>query len=1576
MLKSAATGEREEKGMKEKVYRALSKLLILVLLVSCCLPSPHMGRMTAQAGVSTKVVEEVEELAPEILYQEVPYGTKRAKLKLPSSLLARVVYESEDEAESEQETEEESEKEETATASELRRTMASLSELAGALKGSASEADRRATDSELDGEEATPSEAEKGKWKKVKVKWVLNETFSECEKYDPETAGLYVFEAELAKDHYDLGDCELPVIEVQVLEKESEPDEIPEEDLPSLEEETGILVSGWKFADRWLDLEDGCLIFKDGSYYLPLTGNEDEAERSFDAIVSALPDELLLVIEAEDGETVEEAVSVNWECPEYVQKEDGTWKTEGEYCFTCELPEEYVLADGVEKPCVFVVFGGEETLADSPIHREKVGDVWCVFAQGTPIVVRENEEDDSIVSVYDEEGNLLSGETNVEDNLIFGGWYREEKTISKPTRVTVESGSLSAVLGGSFGANLIGSTEVIVKGGYIDMVFGGSLGEDLTGSTEVIVKGGYIDWVSGGGFYGDVSQNTSGDNSSNVRMESQDEEDTESNLSVTKVLIEDGNVDFAYGGGCYGNIYGNTSITISGAEEIGNVYGGGYLASIYGDTSVTVSDGEIATVYGGNNYDPDEDDSEKFLVINGSTSVTVSGGSLGEVYGGSDDNSGNFHNLIMENTSVTVSGGTMETVYGGGIFNGIVGNTKVVVKNEEQDEEKTGTSETIADPAFIQIVYGGGICNVIQDGTSVTVSGGQIGEVYGGGYNSIIKGISSVQIQSDARIWGYHYQDEEEDLADEDVLGSIFAGGYYDEIANTELTLDGGDYGFAYGGGFGSIVTEKASVELLETSKYPAVILGSGYGGSTALAELKLNHTKITSVPVLIGGGEMDDEVEELQISVTGELELSNGISEQDLFPIFANYWGAFDEDDSSTVAKANFVLNQAAHFGALVGSGVEDEDVTLTVKGMPEGEDVAEVFLEDVANLVLEETCLIPYGYRFNPDNPAASGKENQPLSLNTLTVSADSELHVSPKNAEMRIGELSGSGKLYFDMEEAGKKPPTVIVDEVSASESNPLRLGMSGNGWKQTEIEDYVFFRGAGIEAFSSAEAFQSLHSGCTVVKTKDGTGIKLKKTADAITKTKFTKAELDKDSYAYGETMKLNVALKDEFDQPVSGRVTITAGSGNALIASAELDGKGTAEVSLPVNSLLRDLPDAEKSLTLTYAGTDWYEKAVALVTCQTDPSQSVFQVTGAELTFSEAIPAPVLNQTPQRSLSVPESAFYTAEVIWSPETEVFQENIPYTASIRLTPKTGYDLKSVASVSYRGEALTMTEKGSQLEGVAEQFAAIPSTDPDGTPSPSPNPNPDVTPNPSPNPNPDGTPNPSPNPNPDGMPNPSPNPRPNHGSKDRSDSSKNTSGTVYRDSQKGWRSPQLGILTSGGKAGGSYSQWVQNETGSWLAYPDGTWPQGTLVVDESGTVGQDYGWELVDGSWWAFDSEGYRSNGWIFDAGDKRWYYIDESKGMQTGWYQDPQDGSWYYLDPESGAMLTGWNLIQGSWYYFSEGSGASWVYDSLQRRWVYTANGTNHSFGSLYRGETTPDGYQTGEDGSRKDNSLGW
>ena len=216
--------------MKKKYKRALAAVLAAVMIWNTCDWHPQV-----LAGSSVQYIEEVKELSDEILHQEVPYGTKYKDLELPDKLKVRGL--------AEEASDEEDGAEKIATPSELQsgdgkvetekksQTLSSSETDGTVRKASPSEAD--ATEkSEIGGvddteQKASPSDADGTKtdknWKEVKVRWVLDETFSEKDTYDGETPDTYVFDAELKSSRYELDTGFLPSIEVTVLPEEKGP---------------------------------------------------------------------------------------------------------------------------------------------------------------------------------------------------------------------------------------------------------------------------------------------------------------------------------------------------------------------------------------------------------------------------------------------------------------------------------------------------------------------------------------------------------------------------------------------------------------------------------------------------------------------------------------------------------------------------------------------------------------------------------------------------------------------------------------------------------------------------------------------------------------------------------------------------------------------------------------------------------------------------------------------------------------------------------------------------------------------------------------------------------------------------------------------------------------------------------------------------------------------------------------------------------------------------------------------------------------------------------------------------------
>ncbi|MDO4327674.1 MAG: leucine-rich repeat domain-containing protein [bacterium] len=194
--------------MKKQYKKALAAVLAVSMAWNLIpnIPYAHASRTPHY------IVDDIETLPDDIMYQQVEFGTKETELELPDELLMLVRPDNEEdwnieyiETASPSNADRAEEKSETVTPSGAERTD--------------EDEDETATPST-----ATSSNAEDtdGDWRMVRVEWVLNERFSEAAEYDGEQPGIYVFDAEFANDRYSVGDALLPTIEVEVLEEVQE----------------------------------------------------------------------------------------------------------------------------------------------------------------------------------------------------------------------------------------------------------------------------------------------------------------------------------------------------------------------------------------------------------------------------------------------------------------------------------------------------------------------------------------------------------------------------------------------------------------------------------------------------------------------------------------------------------------------------------------------------------------------------------------------------------------------------------------------------------------------------------------------------------------------------------------------------------------------------------------------------------------------------------------------------------------------------------------------------------------------------------------------------------------------------------------------------------------------------------------------------------------------------------------------------------------------------------------------------------------------------------------------------------
>ena len=210
-----------------------------------------------------------------------------------------------------------------------------------------------------------------------------------------------------------------------------------------------------------------------------------------------------------------------------------------------------------------------------------------------------------------------------------------------------------------------------------------------------------------------------------------------------------------------GIVKGNATVTIDGGHVVRNVYGAGAMGSVTGGTQVNISGGTIgAEGYGGGDVyaaSRGEAGMGEGLATVGSTALNISGGTIwGSAFGGGQ------LGTVKGSVAVTVSGGTVKhDVYGGGAL----ANTNTDnwdAENVNTTYEKIGVALTPGETSVAGLYKKDGDNYILQPSpdakaesgyeyyrifetgwaagktsasntTTVTLTGGTIGNVYGGG---------------------------------------------------------------------------------------------------------------------------------------------------------------------------------------------------------------------------------------------------------------------------------------------------------------------------------------------------------------------------------------------------------------------------------------------------------------------------------------------------------------------------------------------------------------------------------------------------------------------------------------------------------------------------------------------------------------------------------------------------------------------------------------------------------------------------------------------------------------------------
>ena len=456
-------------------------------------------------------------------------------------------------------------------------------------------------------------------------------------------------------------------------------------------------------------------------------------------------------------------------------------------------------------------------------------------------------------------------------------------------------------------------------------------------------------------------------------------------------------------------------------------------------------------------------------------------------------------------------------------------------------------------------------------------------------------------------------------------------------------------------------------------------VYGGGNGGRIGTANLTVRKINPGYAVYMYGGG-WNDSVTQANITIGGDVRLSGNT------PIYATGSGDTNSSNTSTVENVNFVIDNfdlistgnTTVCGPLVGTKVTGT-ANVLVTGTKSSGTSMQLKSKDIDKIKIEQGSVVLFG--ANPEDP---GNPIQPLKLGCLELASSGEAVFPAGNKSVVIEELAGSGTLAFEGQ--AKQPMTITgVKKVSSTAAAPLQINARG---ASIVIDDTVFISGTGV---TSAACFRSDSSNYTAVLINDG--IQLKPSLTVKEYTSISRAEFDKNSYTYGDVMTLSIDAIVTGGAPLAGEsVYIIAGNRGTQLTSAVLDSEGKATVTLPVDSFLMNVMDdsSDKTLKVLYNGSDQYVSALDVFSLTgTKDTNVVFSA--ADISLTQEITAPALNSKPMTELST-DNEFFTAEVVWTPATTVFEADTAYSADIILKPKQGYDLEHIRTITYQGTVVT--------------------------------------------------------------------------------------------------------------------------------------------------------------------------------------------------------------------------------------------------------------------------------------------
>ena len=438
-------------------------------------------------------------------------------------------------------------------------------------------------------------------------------------------------------------------------------------------------------------------------------------------------------------------------------------------------------------------------------------------------------------------GNITVNINGGTINNVYGG-FDDAGTPQGTDYVYLNGGIIGKSFGGGNNTSQT-TTNIYLQGAQTEYLFGGSNNNGDVTTANVTITSGTATYAFGGNNLGGSCATTNVNMSSGTIANSLFGGGNAVATTTTNVTITGATntIPYAYGGGNQAGVTNATNITTSNAS-ISNLYGGSNQSGDVATTNLTINSGNVTKAYGGNNSGGNVTQSH----------VKVNNGTVGKVYGGNNiAGSTTTTEVVVENgdvtsifgggsqtscttTNVTLKGGTIGTAFGGSDSSGNITNTYISATNANGNLQVTNiyggnneggvtaTASTSISGGDIGNVYGGGYQATTTTPTT-TITGGEIGNVFGGGNQAIISTNTTLNISGGT-------------------MTNVYGGGNNAGVnGNTNVTISGGTINNnTFGGGNNGVVSGNTNVVIND-----ATILGSAYAGGNGADAVVIGNTNI-----------------------------------------------------------------------------------------------------------------------------------------------------------------------------------------------------------------------------------------------------------------------------------------------------------------------------------------------------------------------------------------------------------------------------------------------------------------------------------------------------------------------------------------------------------------------------------------------------------------------------------------------------------------------------------------------------------------------------------------------------------